>query len=90
MNDSKAQTAASEIRGALAEDGASPKYPNLQEVILIDTDAVESDGNQKILYKMMILEEIYKDRELWINGNDVSKAKGEGELETDGVKPITK
>lgn len=90
LNDSKAQTAASEIRGALAEDGASPKYPNLQEVILIDTDAVESDGNQKILYKMMILEEIYKDRELWINGNDVSKAKGEGELETDGVKPITK
>ena len=89
LDEAKASEAADAIRAEVDEGGTDPKYPSLERIILIDTDAVESEGNQKILYKMMILEEIYGSG-IWVEGNDVSKAKGKKELDTDGVKPISK
>lgn len=82
LDDEKATNAATDIRN-------SGEYPNVDKVVLIDKEAIKAKDNKEIIYKMMILEELYGNG-VWADKNAISKAKGSGELDTDGVKPITK
>lgn len=82
LDEQKATDEADKIRSATVtiDDTEQKKYSNVDKVILIDSEAISTDNDAlKILYKMKIIESIYGS-ELWINGNDLDKAKGSEEL----------